>query len=194
MENEIEQEDVMIYHSKRTNRYYTDGDIKCSYCGEKLIDAFIFIFKCSKKYNEKKYVCIKCFGEIDSVEYLWNQRNAVIITKYLPKDAIPIISWTPSLSDAKNLSVFALNEINSDTTTNKTRYSNTPSINSVLIGDRTVVDKYEDIKLNLPQTMNYLDNIKTWKPIDDLLKIENQKIKQLEIKGDDTNEKRNIHQ
>ena len=94
----------------------------------------------------------------------------MIITKFIPSDAIPIISWLPEVSVRNNLSVYAIDKIQEGKTINRTRYARQQSIENATIGDKTNIDDGLDRKLNIKKTIEHLDRIKLWKPIDNTKK------------------------
>jgi len=163
--------DVKISYSKSNNKYYTNSVVLCGICNKKIEGVMMLEILFSKKNHIKNNYCLGCLKKRNKYKtHLWTELFGVIITKFIPSDAIPIISWLPEVSVRNNLSVYAIDKIQEGKTINRTRYARQQSIENATIGDKTNIDDGLDRKLNIKKTIEHLDRIKLWKPIDNTKK------------------------
>jgi len=177
-----------IYFSKIKNKYYTDGTIICGYCNKQTEYATIMENIIIDKTLSQNYYCVGCFDKRKKQFGKWEEKIIVVTTQKLPIDATQILSWTPSMKSSSEQSVFDINKIQSEQTIHHSKYKNMGSIKDAQIGDPNQIKEVDDMRLSVHGALNYLDNIKTWKPITSENKIGEDKKKQIENKGKDEGE------
>ena len=122
----MEVPDLFKFTKGGKTYYFFTGERTCSFCNKEITDpiGIIYYFWHTKKSSRKVLHanCNKELNKIKEVNTISEQYN-VLFSVEVPDSAIPVFISPPTLKQGRVKDVFAVADLDSDKTVDKTRYA-----------------------------------------------------------------------